>query len=338
MPDHDQGVIPMISYDDGFTALDWLARAFGFKERVRMAGPDGRFVACGDGDRRRGHHARLTEPGLRGSAEAPPVLRARSPVVVGPVGIDGLLVFVRDVDAHFARASHAARRSCPSRRTVLRAAAIAWRTSRATAGCSCSARDHGTRTIVAHPPPEAPRLGGRSRRLRRRDRGDSPKLRGVAPKGLPHSPWQLLEHLRSASGTSSTSAATRLRRARSRWRSTGRTPPRRRPARRWEESIAEFRRDRDALKKMAEDETLDLFAKIPHGTGQTYLRELLLVADHNAYHVGQLVARATAPGDLEVVRLSAAGRGGPRRPGVLDAVDGRAQRVPPGIEGNGGAC
>jgi len=61
-------------------------------------------------------------------------------------------------------------------------------------------------------------------------------------------------------------------------------------ARAWDESIAAFRRDRDELKKLAADRGLDLFARIPHGTGQTYLRELLLVADHNAYHVGQLVA------------------------------------------------
>jgi uncharacterized damage-inducible protein DinB len=58
----------------------------------------------------------------------------------------------------------------------------------------------------------------------------------------------------------------------------------------WDDSIAAFRDDRAALEKLAMDESIDLFAKIPHGTGQTYIRELLLVADHNAYHVGQLVA------------------------------------------------
>src|SRR2546430_960202 len=57
----------------------------------------------------------------------------------------------------------------------------------------------------------------------------------------------------------------------------------------WKESVAAFQRDRAALQKLAEDPSLDLFARIPHGSGQTYLRELLLVADHNAYHVGQLV-------------------------------------------------
>ena len=58
----------------------------------------------------------------------------------------------------------------------------------------------------------------------------------------------------------------------------------------WNESVAAFRRDRDALKRLAANREVDLFARIPHGSGQTYLRELLLVADHNAYHVGQLVA------------------------------------------------
>jgi hypothetical protein len=53
--------------------------------------------------------------------------------------------------------------------------------------------------------------------------------------------------------------------------------------------VAAVRRDREALAALADDTSVDLFAKIPHGTGQTYLRELLLVADHNAYHVGQMV-------------------------------------------------
>ncbi|HEV8130090.1 MAG TPA: hypothetical protein VGQ81_02480 [Acidobacteriota bacterium] len=57
----------------------------------------------------------------------------------------------------------------------------------------------------------------------------------------------------------------------------------------WDQSVAEFRRDLEALKQLATDPAIDLFARIPHGSGQTYLRELLLVADHNAYHVAQLI-------------------------------------------------
>jgi uncharacterized damage-inducible protein DinB len=67
-------------------------------------------------------------------------------------------------------------------------------------------------------------------------------------------------------------------------------------AKAWSASVAAVRRDRAALKKLAADGKVDLFARIPHGSGQTYLRELLLVADHNAYHVGQLVALRRALG------------------------------------------
>ena len=55
----------------------------------------------------------------------------------------------------------------------------------------------------------------------------------------------------------------------------------------WERSVQGFLADRAALKDLAAQ--ADLFATIPRGTGQTYLRELLLVADHNAYHIGELV-------------------------------------------------
>lgn len=64
----------------------------------------------------------------------------------------------------------------------------------------------------------------------------------------------------------------------------------------WEESIEAVRRDRVELKRLAQDGSVDLFARIPHGSGQTYLRELVLVADHTAYHVGQIVAIRRALG------------------------------------------
>ena len=57
----------------------------------------------------------------------------------------------------------------------------------------------------------------------------------------------------------------------------------------WTRALADYRRDLEAMKTIAR-ETPDLAAVIPHGTGQTYLREVLLVADHTAYHVGQIVA------------------------------------------------
>ena len=57
----------------------------------------------------------------------------------------------------------------------------------------------------------------------------------------------------------------------------------------WTESIAAFRADLEAMQMLVEDSATDLFARIKHGTGQTILREALLVADHNAYHLGVLV-------------------------------------------------
>jgi uncharacterized damage-inducible protein DinB len=120
-------------------------------------------------------------------------------------------------------------------------------------------------------------------------------LRHVAPKGLPHSSWQLLEHLRRCQRDIldfCRNPAYVEPSMEEYWPPSARPPT----TAAWKESIATFRRDRDALKKLAEDTAVDLFARIPHGTGQTYLRELLLVADHNTYHVGQLVAVRRALG------------------------------------------
>lgn len=57
----------------------------------------------------------------------------------------------------------------------------------------------------------------------------------------------------------------------------------------WDAAIAAFRRDLAEMVAIVKDPKTDLFAKLPHGSGQTVLREALLIADHNAYHVGQLV-------------------------------------------------
>jgi hypothetical protein len=119
-------------------------------------------------------------------------------------------------------------------------------------------------------------------------RGLVPALRGVKPSGLPYSPWQLLEHLRITQADILDFC---------------RNPEYREPSwpddywpaasapgsdEEWEGSIAAFLADRAELAARAA--AADLFAEIPHGSGQTYLRELLLVADHTAYHVGEMVA------------------------------------------------
>ena len=115
------------------------------------------------------------------------------------------------------------------------------------------------------------------------------ELRGVQPKGLPYSLWQVLEHMRLTQYDILDFCRNlnyKEPKFEEYWPDTTAPPT----AKAWDESITNFRRDCRALKQLAIDPALDLFATIPHGTGQTYLRELLLVADHNAYHVGQLVA------------------------------------------------
>ena len=60
-------------------------------------------------------------------------------------------------------------------------------------------------------------------------------------------------------------------------------------AEQWRKSVAEVLANLEAMRDLIRDKNIDLFAKIPHGDGQTILREALLVADHNAYHLGQLM-------------------------------------------------
>ncbi|HUA99579.1 MAG TPA: DinB family protein [Terracidiphilus sp.] len=114
-------------------------------------------------------------------------------------------------------------------------------------------------------------------------------LYGTTPAGAEHSPWQILEHLRIAQWD--ILEFSRDARHKSPEFPAGYWPPTPAPpdAHAWEKSVAGFRKDLDALCAMVSDESVDLFAKIPHGDGQTVLREALLTADHNAYHVGQLV-------------------------------------------------
>ena len=120
--------------------------------------------------------------------------------------------------------------------------------------------------------------------------GWPPALRGRRPDNFPHSAWELVEHLRIAQHDlldfSVNAGYEEKQWPRDYW------PPDPAPpdAAAWDESVARYRADRDALRKLVEDPSVDLAARIPHGDGQTYLRELLLAIDHAAYHVGQLVA------------------------------------------------
>ena len=114
--------------------------------------------------------------------------------------------------------------------------------------------------------------------------------RGKVPKGLPYSAWQLVEHMRLAQADILEFCIrpqyTEKRWPQDYWPSSPMPPT----ARAWSASLAQIRKDRAALIKLATDPRVELLAKVPAGTGQTVLREILLVADHTAYHVGELVA------------------------------------------------
>ncbi len=116
------------------------------------------------------------------------------------------------------------------------------------------------------------------------------KQQGKRPKGLEHSAWELLEHIRLTQHDILDFCVNPKYEAgdwpADYWPKRA-TPP---DAKAWKKSVTSFRADRDALRALATDaKTTDLFAKIPHGDGQTYLRELLLAQDHLAYHTGQLI-------------------------------------------------
>jgi hypothetical protein len=120
--------------------------------------------------------------------------------------------------------------------------------------------------------------------------GIPPPLQGVRPAGLPYSSWELLEHIRITQGDILNFCRNPAYEAPS-WpdeywpKST--SPP---TPDDWQQSVTAFRADRQALQSLTADPGLDIYAEIPHGEGQTYLREVLLVADHTAYHLGELVA------------------------------------------------
>ena len=115
------------------------------------------------------------------------------------------------------------------------------------------------------------------------------QLRGKKPKGAPHTAWQLLEHLRIAQWDilefSRNPKHVSPSWPDSYWPKTEAPPS----AASWNNSVRSFRADMKAMIRLVVNEKSDLYARIPHGEGQTLLREALLVADHNAYHVGQLV-------------------------------------------------
>ncbi len=121
-------------------------------------------------------------------------------------------------------------------------------------------------------------------------------LRGAKLPGVPHTPWRLLEHLRIAQWDilefSRNPEHVSPPFPEGYW-PEGDAPPN--PGA-WGQSVAGFRADLQAMQDLVTNPATNLFARIPHGQGQTILREALLVADHNAYHLGQLVLLRRALG------------------------------------------
>jgi DinB superfamily len=115
------------------------------------------------------------------------------------------------------------------------------------------------------------------------------KLRGARPPGLPHTPWRLVEHMRIAQWDIvrfSVDPEHISPEFPGGYWPAGDAPP---DAKAWDRSVAAFRSDLQTMKDLVSSPDTDLFKPIGHGQGQTILREALLVADHNAYHLGQLV-------------------------------------------------
>jgi hypothetical protein len=117
-----------------------------------------------------------------------------------------------------------------------------------------------------------------------------PELRSAKPDGAPHSAWELLEHLRITQRdilefSRDPDAYKELEWPDDYWPKSSAPPD----ESAWNSSIDAFKADRKELDALIQDANQDLFKPFPHGTGQTLLREALLLANHNSYHLGQLM-------------------------------------------------
>jgi hypothetical protein len=127
----------------------------------------------------------------------------------------------------------------------------------------------------------------------------NPKLCNTRPPGFAHTAWELLEHMRLAQEDILHYTLD------PKWESPpfpeGYWPPaaQRATPKMWSNSVARFLKDLREVVKLARNRKIDLTALVPHGEGRTYLRQLLLVADHNAYHLGQILDVRRALGDWE---------------------------------------
>jgi DinB superfamily len=115
------------------------------------------------------------------------------------------------------------------------------------------------------------------------------ELYGTKPTGAPHSAWELLEHLRLAQ-SDMLEFSRDPKHISPEW-PAGYWPKSPAPPNEaeWDRSVKAFRRDLKAMRELVADAKSDLFSPFKHGEGQTLLREAMQVADHNAYHVGELI-------------------------------------------------
>ncbi len=122
------------------------------------------------------------------------------------------------------------------------------------------------------------------------------EVRGKKAPNIPHTIWRLLEHIRLAQ-RDILEFCTDPHYKEPRWPDDywpkGEAPT---SDAEWDQSLKAVERDQEGMKALVNDPKVDLFARIPWGDGQTYLREALVIADHNAYHVGEIVAVRRALG------------------------------------------
>ena len=127
--------------------------------------------------------------------------------------------------------------------------------------------------------------------------GIPPDKRGALAPGIAYSVWQLVEHLRLAQVDVLDFCLNPEYVHLMKWPDDYWPPAAPPNAQAWDHSVAGFKADRERFKDLARNESIDLHALVPKGTGhQTYLRAILMMADHNAYHLGQIVAVRRALG------------------------------------------
>jgi uncharacterized damage-inducible protein DinB len=123
------------------------------------------------------------------------------------------------------------------------------------------------------------------------------KLMNEKPNNLPYSFWQLLEHIRISQfdmiDFMHNPDYKEMEWPKDYWP----TDSQKATAKMWNESVKKYEKDIETLKKIIEDPKLDMLAPIPHGQGQTILREVLQIIDHASYHIGEFIVMRRLTGE-----------------------------------------